>query len=53
MEVDAGKVGGGDLQAVEERVGQRAVDLVLAQRLENLLEGDLDGVAVLKQRHLF
>jgi len=53
LEVDAGKVGGGDLQAVEERVGQRAVDLVLAQRLENLLEGDLDGVAVLKQRHLF
>jgi hypothetical protein len=46
---DAGGVGGGELQAVEEGRGAFGLELAGGQRIDDLGDGDLDGLAVLER----
>jgi hypothetical protein len=49
--VAAGEVGTGDLQAVEEDAGSLVVDVAGGDAAEDVVEGDLDGVAVVDGLH--
>jgi hypothetical protein len=48
----AGQVQAGDLEAVEEQAGAARVELVGGDALQDLADGELDGGAVLGDRHL-
>ena len=49
--VSVGQVGAGDLQAVEENAGSFGVDVSGGDAAEDVVEGDLDGVAVVDGLH--
>ena len=46
-DAQAAGVGGGELEAVEERVGLLAVDVAAGQRVDDAGDGELGGLAVL------
>ena len=46
-----GEVGGGDLEAVEEHAGTFEVDVGEGEAAEDVVEGDLDGGAVVDAGH--
>ena len=49
--VAVGEVGAGDLKAVEEDAGALVVDVSGGDAAEDVVEGDLDGVAVVDGLH--